>query len=99
MKRTSRTFLRLDDLPLFATDRQIAEAIVGPDEAEKWLRDRLPTLASKPGFPPTDAFHNGRPVKLVIRFYDEYLKTGENGTSAPRGRMDVTAWKPSRHRA
>lgn len=89
----------LDDLPMFATDQQIAEAIVGKDKAEKWMRERLPTLANKPGFPPIDAFHGGRPVKLVARFYDEYLGTGAGSSSAPRGVEDVSAWKPSKRRA
>ncbi|BCH22317.1 hypothetical protein MesoLjLb_21020 [Mesorhizobium sp. L-8-3] len=35
----------LDDLPMLASDRQIAEAIVSKEIAEKWLRQRLPTLA------------------------------------------------------
>ena len=91
--------VRLDDLPVFATDRQLAEAIVGKDAAEKWIQERLPTLASKPGFPPIDAFHGGRPVKLVARFYDEYLGTGTGSSSAPRGVEDVSAWKPSKRRA
>lgn len=91
--------LKLDDLPVFATDQQIAEAIVGKDKAEKWMKERLPTLASKPGFPPIDPFHGGRPVKLVARFYDEYLGTGTGTSSAPRGRVDREAWKPSKHRA
>ncbi|KQZ20309.1 hypothetical protein ASD50_21700 [Mesorhizobium sp. Root552] len=90
--------LRLDDLPMFATDQQIAEAIVGKDMAEKWMRERLPTLASKPGFPPIDAFHGGRPVKLVARFYDEYLGGNDRSAAAPRGVEDVNAWKPSKHR-
>ncbi|RUM95593.1 hypothetical protein EET67_22450 [Pseudaminobacter arsenicus] len=98
MKATDRP-LRLDDLPMFASDRQIAEAIVGKDEAEKWMRERLPTLASKPGFPPIDAFHGGRPVRLVARFYDEYLGGSAGSGSAPRGVEDVSAWKPSRRRA
>lgn len=91
--------LRLDDLPLFASDQQIAEAIVGKDAAEKWLKERLPALASKPGFPPIDAFHGGRPVKLVARFYDEYLGGGAGCGSASRGVEDVSAWKPSKRRA
>lgn len=94
--RSAERPLRLDDLPMFATDRQIAEAIVGKDKAEKWMQDRLPTLASKPGFPPIDAFHGGRPVKLVVRFYDEYLGTGGTPMLAPRGVEDVSGWKPSK---
>jgi len=98
MKRSDLP-LRLDDLPIFATDDQIAEAIVGKHAAEKWKRERLPTLASKPGFPPIDAFHGGRPVKLVARFYEEYLGTGAGSAIAPRGVEDRSAWKPSRRRA
>lgn len=89
------TVVTLDSLPMFASDRQIAEAIVGRDQAEKWMRERLPTLATKPGFPPIDDFHGGRPVKLVIRFYDDYLGTGAKPT-APRGLADASQWKRSR---
>ncbi|TPI17609.1 hypothetical protein [Mesorhizobium sp. B4-1-1] len=39
---------------MFADDRQIAEAIVGCDNAEKWMRERLPALADKQGFPAVD---------------------------------------------
>ncbi len=89
----------LDELPMFATDLQIAEAIVGRDAAEKWMRERMPTLASKPGFPKIDEFHGGRPVKLVAKFYDDYLKTAVRAPSMARGVEDVSAWKPSKHRA
>jgi hypothetical protein len=60
-------------LPLFATDAEISTAIVGKAKAEKWRQERLPTLATKPGFPPIDAFHGGRPVPLVWKFYQHYL--------------------------
>lgn len=95
MKRAAAV-VTLDALPMFAGDQEIAEAIVGRDKAEKWMRDRLPTLASKPGFPPIDAFHGGRPVKLVIRFYDEYLGTDSGQAIAPRGVADASQWKRSR---
>lgn len=98
MKRAASP-LRLDDLPMFASDRQLAEAIVGADQAERWMRERLPTLAKKPGFPPIDDFHGGRSVKLVAKFYDAYLQIDAATVRAPRGVEDVTAWKPSRHRA
>jgi hypothetical protein len=91
--------LTLDELPLFATDRQIAEAIVGKDAAEKWMRERLPTLASKPGFPKIDEFHGGRPVRLVAKFYDAYLGAGSTIPSAPRGIADPTKWKRSKLQA
>jgi hypothetical protein len=89
--------MKLDDLPLFATDRQIAEAIVGRDKAEKWMSERLPTLAKRPGFPPIDAFHGGRPVPLVKRFYQSYLGISErpaNDAVLADGREGE--WKPSK---
>lgn len=88
----------LDRLPLFATDRQLAEAIVGADRAEKWLHERLPTLAKKPGFPPIDEVHGGRPVSLVARFYDEYVGLPGSTPVRPRGVADASAWKPSKRR-
>lgn len=92
--------LRLEDLPMFATDRQIAEAIVGRDNAERWMRERLPTLSGKPGFPAIDEFHGGRPVDLVRRFYESYLGTAQSAATAPPTRADASQWKTksrSRH--
>jgi hypothetical protein len=94
--------LKLEDLPMFANDRQIAEAIVGRDNAEKWMRERLPTLAGKQGFPAIDDFHGGRPVALVARFYENYLGTAQSKTDAAPARADASQWKTksrSRHQA
>jgi hypothetical protein len=62
-----------DNLPLFASDKEIAVAIVGKERAPKWLKEGLPYLAVRRGFPPIDAFHGGRAVPLVRRFYEDYL--------------------------
>jgi hypothetical protein len=83
----------LESLPMFASDRQIAEAIVGKDKAEKWMRERLPTLANKAGFPPIDEFHGGRPVALVARWYDSYLGIGSRTGTTPPSRADASGWK------
>ncbi|ESZ37372.1 hypothetical protein [Mesorhizobium sp. L2C067A000] len=88
-----RPAITLDNLPMFATDLQIAEAVVGREKAEKWTRERLPTLANKPGFPAIDEFHEGRPVALVRRFYENYLGTGSTTATAPPGKADATQWK------
>ena len=84
-----------DDLPLFATDEEIARAIVGEHRAKEWMRTRLPTLSQKPGFPAIDAFHNGRPTWLVRRFYEQYLGvTGIAGKPGrPDGQEDPSAWR------
>lgn len=91
--------VRLDDLPMFASDRQIAEAIVGKDKAEKWMRERLPTLASKPGFPPIDPVHEGRAVALVKLYYANYLNLPVDGRGVPDDRGREGEWSRSRHRA
>jgi hypothetical protein len=91
--------IRLDDLPMFASDRQIAEAIVGKDKAEKWLKERLPTLASKPGFPPIDPVHEGRAVALVKLFYANYLHLPADGRGVPDNREQEGQWKSSRRQA
>ena len=90
----------LANLPLFATDAEIATAIVGKNRAERWRKERLATLAAQPGFPPIDPFHNGRAVALVWKFYQHYLHLEERGNSgyAPPGRENRAAWKSSRKR-
>lgn len=74
---TDRNYLvsnaALDKLPLFATDLEIAIAVVGKQYASDWKRHVLPILEAKDGFPRYDHLHRGRPVPLVKRFYDSYL--------------------------
>ncbi|CDX26950.1 conserved hypothetical protein [Mesorhizobium plurifarium] len=90
---------KLDDLPLFAGDREIAEAIVGKRDAEKWMKERLPTLAQKAGFPAIDAFHGGRAVPLVKRFYENYLGLPvESAKGKPDGQEDDSAWNKRKRR-
>lgn len=88
----------LDNLPMFAKDRDIAEALVGRRDAEKWMKERLPTLALKPGFPAIDAFHGGRPVPLVKRFYENYLGMPADSKGKPDGKEDDSAWNNRRRR-
>lgn len=90
-----RSPITFDALPLFATDEEIARAIVGDARAKEWVATRLPTLAKKPGFPPVDPFHNGRPTWLIRRFYEQYL--GVAGLASkpglPDGLEDPSAWR------
>lgn len=62
----------LDALPVFATDREIAVAIVGRAKANHWLEAVLPQLERR-GFPAVDPLHEGRAVPLVRTFYDGYF--------------------------
>lgn len=95
---TRRPPLTLDQLPLLASDDQIAEAIVGPDRAKTFLA-RLPTL-EKDGFPPRDPFFEGRYVPRVKAFFE--IKVGKPGmTTVVQDRQEGT-WqtgRPAKRRA
>ncbi|MER9533271.1 hypothetical protein NKI89_26175 [Mesorhizobium sp. M0309] len=58
----------LDKLPLFASDLEIAVAIVGKMHAVHWKKTMLPALEVH-GFPRFDHAHFGRSVHLVKLFY------------------------------
>ncbi|MFN3549268.1 MAG: hypothetical protein ACK4U0_17410 [Mesorhizobium sp.] len=81
----------LDRLPMFAGDRELAEAIVGKKSASLWI-SRLPTLEAKAGFPKVDDFHGGRPVPLVRLFYRNYLRLPEDMKGMPGGQEDEAGW-------
>lgn len=89
----------LDGLPMFASDREIAEALVGKAKAAKWLKERLPALEKVPGFPKPDTFHGGRAVPLVKLFYANYLALPSSGAGLPDGQEDEAAWNRSKRRA
>ncbi|KQS74190.1 hypothetical protein ASG25_01890 [Rhizobium sp. Leaf384] len=62
----------LASLPMFATDKQIAVAIIGKERADLYVKTVIPQLMRK-GFPQIDPLHGGRPVPLVRKFYDGYF--------------------------
>ncbi|MDK1489402.1 hypothetical protein QN219_04940 [Sinorhizobium sp. 7-81] len=82
----------LSQLPLFATDQQLAVAIVGRDRATMWVKTVIPQLERK-GFPRIDPLHDGRPVPLVRKFYDGYLGlTAGFAAAAPDGKENLDVW-------
>ena len=90
-------FRALDSLPLFATDREIAIAIVGKGKASYWITAVLPKL-ERSGFPAEDPLHTGRAVPLVRRFYEGYFgMTAGFAMAKPDGEEKV--WQPKRRRA
>lgn len=91
MKPADALSSALDKLPMFASDREIAEAIAGKRNAGKWL-EKLPVLESKLGFPKIDEFHGGRPVPLVRLFYLNYLRLPRDMKGAPDGEDDDASW-------
>lgn len=75
----------LNNLSLFACDRDIAIAVVGKSRADMWMKTVIPQLERK-GFPKVDPLHDGRPVPLVKKFYDGYF--GITAGSPPRRQME-----------
>ena len=87
----------LDKLPLFATDHEIAVAIVGKERAAYFRGAVLPTLERR-GFPAVDPLHQGRAVPLVRQFYAAYLGvTAGFAMAKPDGEENI--WVPKRKRA
>jgi hypothetical protein len=86
----------LSHLPLFATDQQLAVAIVGKERASMWVKTVIPQLERK-GFPRIDPLHDGRPVPLVKKFYDGYFGiTAGFAATAPDGEERLGLWKRRR---
>ncbi|MBB6304686.1 hypothetical protein [Rhizobium leucaenae] len=85
-------------LPLFATDKELAVAIVGKERAAMWMKAVIPVLERK-GFPRIDPLHDGRPVPLVWKFYDGYFGiTAGFNVAAPDGEERLGLWKRSKQR-
>jgi hypothetical protein len=82
-----------DRLPLFATDKELAVAIVGKERAALWVKTVIPQLERK-GFPRIDPLHDGRPFPLVRKFYEGYFGiTGGFAAAAPDGEERLGTWK------
>lgn len=90
MTRAANDNNALSKLPLFATDAEIAVAIVGKGRAEHWRKYVLPTLEAKNGFPKVDSLHKGRPVQLIMRYYENYM--GLRDDEVVRDADDVEDW-------
>lgn len=89
-------FKALDSLPLFASDQEIAIAVVGRKEAPQWRKVTLPVLERR-GFPAIDLLHHGRAIPLVRKFYEAYFGiTAGFAMSAPDG--EEKPWVPKRQR-
>lgn len=88
---------QLSKLPLFATDKQLALAIVGRQRASMFVKTVIPQLERK-GFPRIDPLHAGRPVPLVQKFYEVYFGiTAGFAAVAPDGEERLGEWKKFRH--
>lgn len=101
--RSSPATITLDDLPLFADDRDLARAIVGADDEKirNWLAS-LPTLETN-GLPKRHTVY-GRYVPGVKQFYDRQYGCASTAGAAPVVSVveEERPWprsRPSRRRA
>jgi len=86
-------FRSLDALPLFATDKEIAVAVVGRQKSDYWVKVILPSL-ERSGFPAKDPLHDARAVPLVQRFYDAYFGiTAGIAMAKPDGEERFGEWR------
>jgi hypothetical protein len=96
-KRVGR-YKGFDQLPLFASDQEIGEAVLGPGKAKEFIA-AIP-LWERRGFPGVDALAGGlRYVPAIKAFFDqEYKLQDGNVASAPHAPAELGAWKGKRHR-
>ena len=89
----------LAKLPLFATDLDIAKAIVGTVRAQHWVKFVLPAIEGK-GFPAFDELHGGRPVPLVTRYFERvyWNMRSDVPNAAPDGPERLGEWRRPRRK-
>lgn len=87
----------LSKLPLFATDREIAVAVVGKERASMYIKAVIPML-ERQGFPRIDPLHDGRPVPLVRKWYNIHMGVDKSYvlTSLQDGKENPDAWRSAR---
>lgn len=88
----ARTSLTIDMIPLFSSDEQIGEAVLGYERRAEF--SGLATVAERSGMPKISAFWGGRYVPAVKAFLDSEHGLGE----APMQASGVEGKWPTRRR-
>lgn len=84
-------FRSLDELPLFASEDDLATAIMGTGKNTAW-RSIVPLLERR-GFPTVDGLMGGRYTPAVKAFFDrEYDVKGARQVSAPHAPAALGAY-------
>jgi hypothetical protein len=88
----------LDRLPLFADDKAIGGALLGPKRACEW--PAIASLLESRGLPKIDMLMGGRYVPAVKAFFDrDYGLAGASPPLALDGPEDLGAWRKRKGRA
>ncbi|SEH31659.1 hypothetical protein SAMN02799636_01113 [Methylobacterium sp. 275MFSha3.1] len=96
--RAGRPALTFDDLPLFATDRDIAEAVVGPDDADKRAWCASVASLEAHGFPRQTSLYGKRYVPAVRDFYDRQYGPAGRAPTDSSGQQEPSRWTSPRSR-
>jgi hypothetical protein len=92
MKRPS-----LDDLPMFADDLAIGQALLGTVRAAEW--PSLVPLYEREGFPRIDPVMGGRYVPAVKAFFDRQYGLTQVASTARDGIERPEKWNAPKRRA
>jgi hypothetical protein len=88
--------MTLDALPLYATDTELAKAILGP-RAKEWKR--VVALYEGKGLPHINVLMCGRFVPAVLKFFDHLEGVSNSAPVAScDGKEDALAWKTRKPR-
>jgi hypothetical protein len=89
----SPRFQNLDQLPMFASEEALSNALMGPGKTAEW-RQIVPLLERR-GFPTIDGLLGGRYTRAVKAFFDrEYGVHGAVQVSAPHMPAQLgSSWK------
>jgi hypothetical protein len=88
---------RLDDLPLFADDRALGAALLGPRRSGEWRQ--IASLLEARGLPKIDTLMGGRYVPAVKAFFDGEMGLKARAPLAPDGVEDLGGWRRRKLRA
>jgi hypothetical protein len=89
--------LRFTDLPLFASEKELATALLGQERASEWRA--LVPLYEKRGFPKIDPLMGGRYTPAVKAFFDHDYRLTPDAPAAPPGAEKVITWNDRKRRA
>lgn len=92
-RETRSSIVTLEQLPLFADERSLSEAVLGRGMYSHWRA--VVTLLEGRGFPKIDGLMGGRYTRAVRAFFDrEYRVHGDTQISEPDQPADLGAlWK------
>jgi hypothetical protein len=87
----------LDDLPMFADDAAIGQALLGTVRADEW--PSLVPLYEREGFPRIDPVMGGRYVPAIKAFFDRQYGLSSVAPTARNGIERPERWNAPKRRA